>query len=54
MTDVQCALTKVYGTLPIYWVRYNPSGKYHVGSEQVRIRRPNREIRLKENQLRTN
>ena len=32
MADVQCALTKVYGTLSIYWIMYNPNGKYHVGS----------------------
>lgn len=47
MADVQCALTKVYGTLPIYWLRYNPNGKYSVGSEQVKIDRPERENQLK-------
>lgn len=35
-------------TLPIYWIRYNPNGKYRVGSEQIKIRRPRREELLQQ------
>lgn len=35
-------------TLPIYWIRYNPNGKYHIGNDQIKIFRPEREIKLKD------
>lgn len=47
MAHVQASLTKAGYTAPIYWLRYNPNGKYHVNGEQVKIHRPKREAALK-------
>ena len=47
MSDVRASLIKSGYTLPIYWIRYNPNGKYHVDSEQVKMYRPKREMELK-------
>ena len=47
MADVRASLALAGYTLPIYWVRYNPNGKYHVGSEQVKTTRREREVALK-------
>ena len=47
MSDIRAALVKAGYELPIYWIRYNPQGKYHVASEQVKTYRSKREIELK-------
>lgn len=47
MADIRCALETANITLPIYWIRYNPNGTYHVGGENVFIRRADREVALK-------
>lgn len=47
MTDVQASLALAGYTAPIYWLRYNPNGKYHIGGEQVKMHRPKREAALK-------
>lgn len=47
MSDVRASLVKAGYTLPIYWIRYNPNGKYHIGDNQVKIYRPEREVELK-------
>jgi len=47
MSDVRASLVKAGYELPIYWIRYNPNGKYHIGSKQVKIDRPKREVALK-------
>ena len=47
MSDVRASLVKAGYTVPIYWIRYNPNGKFHVDDEQVKTRRPEREIELK-------
>ena len=47
MSDVRASLLKAGYTVPIYWIRYNPNGKYHIGDEQVKTFRPEREIELK-------
>ena len=47
MSDVRASFVKTGYELPIYWIRYNPNGRYHVGSEQVKINRPEREEALK-------
>jgi hypothetical protein len=47
MSDVRASLVKAGYTLPIHWIRYNPNGKYHVDSEQVKTYRPRREVALK-------
>lgn len=47
MSDVRASLMKEGYTLPIYWIRYNPNGKYHVKSEQVDVYRPKREVELR-------
>ncbi|CAN0448793.1 unnamed protein product, partial [Ectocarpus sp. 8 AP-2014] len=48
MADVRAALAIAGYTLPVYWIRYAPTGKYHVGSEQVKMPRKQREEGLKE------
>lgn len=47
MSDVRASLLTAGYELPIYWIRYNPNGKYHIGSKQVKLDRPKREIALK-------
>ena len=47
MSDVRASLVKAGYTVPIYWIRYNPNGKFHIGDEQVKTFRPQREIELK-------
>ena len=47
MSDVRASLMKAGYELPIYWIRYNPNGKYHIGGDHVHIHRPEREIALK-------
>lgn len=47
MADVRASLVLAGYTLPIYWIRYSPNGKYRVGSEQIKIHRPRRENVLK-------
>lgn len=47
MTDVGASLALAGYTAPIYWLRYNPNGKYHIGGEQVKMHRPKREAALK-------
>ena len=47
MADVQASLTKAGFTAPVYWLRYAPTGKYHVNGEQVKMHRPKREAELK-------
>lgn len=48
MADVRAALVHNGYTLPIYWIRYAPTGKYRVGSKQIKIPRKQREEALKE------
>lgn len=48
MSDVRASLVKAGYELPIYWIRYNPNGKYRVGSKQVEIPTKERELALKE------
>lgn len=48
MADVRAALVIAGYTLPIYWIRYSPCGKYRVGSEEIKIQRPQREQALRE------
>lgn len=47
MADVQASLVKAGFTAPLYWVRYSPTSKYHIGGEQVKMHRPKREAALK-------
>ena len=47
MSDIRASLVAAGYEIPIYWIRYNPNGKYHVGSDQVKISRPRREEALK-------
>ena len=47
MSDVRASLVTAGYELPIYWIRYNPNGKYHIGSKQVNLDRPKREMALK-------
>ena len=47
MSDIRASLVKAGYTLPIYWIRYNPDGKYHIGEAQIKIYRPKREVELK-------
>lgn len=47
MSDVRTSLLTAGYEVPIYWIRYNPNGKYHIGSEQVKTFRPKRELALK-------
>ena len=47
MSDVRASLVTAGYELPIYWIRYNPNGKYHIGGERVKFHRPEREIALK-------
>lgn len=46
MVDVRAALVLAGNTLPIYWIRYT-NGKYFVADEQIKIRRPQREVELR-------
>lgn len=48
MADVRAALVIAGYTLPIYWIRYSSCGKYRVGSEEIKIQRPQREQALQE------
>lgn len=48
MADVRAALTLAGYTLPIYWIRYAPTGTYRVGSEKITMPRAQREEALKE------
>ncbi|CAN0419346.1 unnamed protein product, partial [Ectocarpus sp. 8 AP-2014] len=47
MVDIRAALVLAGYTLPVYWIRYSPNGKYFVGHEQIEIRRPQREEELR-------
>jgi len=47
MSDVRLALIKMGYNVPIYWIRYNPNGKYHVGDQEIKISRCKRELQLK-------
>lgn len=47
MSDVRTSLMKAGYELPIYWIRYNPNGKYNVDFEEVKISREKRELALK-------
>ena len=47
MSDIRASLVKAGYTLPIYWIRYNPNGKYHIGEDQIKTYRPERELVLK-------
>ena len=47
MADVRASLTLAGYTLPIYWIRYSPCGKYMVGSKEINMPRPAREEALK-------
>ena len=47
MADVRAALITAGHTAPIYWIRYNPNGKYLIGSEAQKVRRTARELELK-------
>lgn len=47
MSDVRTSLMKAGYELPIYWIRYNPNGKYSVDFEEVKISREKRELALK-------
>ncbi len=47
MADIRASLLKAGITKPIYWIRYNPNGKYHVDFEEVKISREKRELVLK-------
>ena len=48
MADVRAALALAGYTLPIYWIRYAPTGKNCVGGKQVSMPRKQREEALKE------
>lgn len=48
MADVRASLVVAGYTLPFYWIRYSPCGKYRVGSEQVHVEQPDREKVLRE------
>lgn len=47
MADVRAALALAGYTLPIYWIRYAPTGTYRVGSEKIKMPREQREDALK-------
>lgn len=47
MADIRASLLKAGITKPIYWIRYNPNGKYNVDFEEVKISREKRELALK-------
>ena len=47
MADVRASLLKAGITKPIYWIRYNPNGKYHVDFDEIKISREKRELALK-------
>lgn len=47
MADVQASLVKAGFTSPLYWIRYSPTSKYHIGGQQVKMHRPKREAALK-------
>ena len=48
MSDVRASLLTAGYDLPIYWIRYNPSGNYYIGGKNVKITREKREVALKE------
>lgn len=48
MADVRAALALAGYTLPIYWIRYAPTGKYCVEGKQVKTPRKQRGVALKE------
>lgn len=47
MADVGASLALAGYTAPIYWLRYSPNSKYHIGGEQVKMHRPERKAALK-------
>ena len=47
MSDIRASLLKAGITKPLYWIRYNPNGSYHVDFEKVKISREDRELVLK-------
>ncbi|CAM9931294.1 unnamed protein product, partial [Ectocarpus sp. 4 AP-2014] len=48
MADVRASLAIAGYTLPVYWIRYSPCGKFRVGSKETKIMRPAREQVLKD------
>lgn len=48
MADVHAALLLAGYMLPLHWIRYNPCGKYSVGDDIFAVKRPEREIQLRE------
>lgn len=47
MADVRASLIGAGYELPIYWLRYSPTGEYHVGTNEVEFSRLEREVVLK-------
>lgn len=47
MSDVRASLITAGYELPIFWIRYNPNGKYKIGSDEIKMLRPQRELALK-------
>ena len=47
MSDVRASLMTAGYELPIYWIRYSPTGKYHVDFDEVKVPRAERELSLK-------
>lgn len=47
MSNVRASLMKAGYELPIYWIRYSPTGNYHVGAHEVEFSRSEREDALK-------
>lgn len=47
MSDVRTSLLTAGYELPIYWIRYNPNGKYNVGSRKLDTCRHDRELCLR-------
>lgn len=47
MSDIRTSLLTAGYELPIFWIRYNPNGKYHIGTRRVNKYRPIRESSLR-------
>ena len=48
MADINAFLRLNSYTRPIFWLRYNPNGKYFIGEKEKKVSRENRELALKE------
>lgn len=48
MSDISAFLRLNFYTQPIFWLRYNPNGKYSVGGIEKKVSRKERELVLKE------